>query len=112
VSEAFGWRFGLDAKPWQARQFYGVIAAATLIGMLINFLGINPIVALYWTAVINGFMAPPLLVLILVIANNRGIMGKRVNGRWMNVLGGLACVAMSVAALVLAAQWLGLIPSA
>jgi Mn2+/Fe2+ NRAMP family transporter len=64
VAEAFGWRRGLDEKPWRARPFYAVIVVATLVGMLINFLGINPIAALVWTAVINGFLAPPLLILI------------------------------------------------
>jgi Mn2+/Fe2+ NRAMP family transporter len=105
VSEGFGWRFGLDAKPARAKQFYGVIVAATVIGMLINFIGINPIDALFWTAVINGFMAPPLLVLILIIANNRGIMGSRTNGRWTNLLAGLGTVAMTVAAVILVLTW-------
>lgn len=103
VSEAFGWKYGLDTKPWQARQFYGVIAASTLIGMLINFLGINPMAALYWTAVLNGLLAPFLLVLIMVIANNRRVMGERTNGTWTNVLGWAATLAMfaAVAGLVL-----------
>jgi NRAMP (natural resistance-associated macrophage protein)-like metal ion transporter len=105
VSEGFGWRFGLDAKPARAKQFYGVIVAATVIGMLMNFIGINPIDALFWTAVINGFMAPPLLVLILIIANNRGIMGSRTNGRWTNLLAGLGTVAMTVAAVILVLTW-------
>jgi Mn2+/Fe2+ NRAMP family transporter len=101
VSEAFGWRYGLNQNPARAKQFYSAIVAATLIGVLIDFLGINPIRALFWTAVINGFMAPPLLVLIMVIANNREIMGKRVNGLWTNLLGGIAVVAMFAAAIVL-----------
>jgi NRAMP (natural resistance-associated macrophage protein)-like metal ion transporter len=99
VSEAFGWRFGLDREPHRAPQFYAVIAASTLIGMLINFVGINPIDALFWTAVINGFLAPPLLVLVLVVANSRVIMGNRVNNAWTNALGGLATLAMTAAAI-------------
>jgi Mn2+/Fe2+ NRAMP family transporter len=105
VSEGFGWRSGLDVKPGRAKQFYGVIAAATLIGMLINFVGINPIDALFWTAVINGFMAPPLLVLILIIANNRGIMGKRTNGIWTNLLCGIGTAAMFASAAILVLTW-------
>jgi NRAMP (natural resistance-associated macrophage protein)-like metal ion transporter len=101
LSEAFGWRYGLDTDPARAKQFYGVIAGATLIGMLINFMGINPIDALFWTAVINGFVAPPLLVLIMLISNNRDIMGERVNGFGLNALGWLATAAMWVAALAL-----------
>src|SRR5207248_2718974 len=87
VAEAFGTKFGFDQKPNRAKLFYGVIAFSTLVGMAINFLGINPIKALFWTAVINGLLAPPLLVLIMLVANNRCIMGKRVNGPIMNILG-------------------------
>ncbi len=99
LSEAFGWKYGLDEKPYRAKQFYAVIAAATLIGMLINFLGINPINALFWTAVINGVLAPPLLVLIMLIANNKAIMGERVNNWWLNLLGWLTAIVMSAAAI-------------
>jgi Mn2+/Fe2+ NRAMP family transporter len=101
VSEAFGWKYGLDEKPYRAKQFYAVIVAATVIGMLINFLGINPITALFWTAVLNGFLAPPLLIVIMLVANNQKIMGKRVNGRWLNILGGLTAAIMTVAAIAL-----------
>src|SRR5207244_1005467 len=64
VAEAMGWKYGLDRKPTRAREFYGVIVLATVIGMALNFLGINPIHALFYTAVINGLLAPPLLVMI------------------------------------------------
>jgi len=101
VSEAFGWKYGLDEKPYRAKQFYAVIVAATLVGMLINFLGINPITALFWTAVLNGFLAPPLLIVIMLIANNKKIMGKRVNGRVTNILGWLTAAIMTVAAIAL-----------
>jgi NRAMP (natural resistance-associated macrophage protein)-like metal ion transporter len=107
LSEAFGWRYGLDTNPARAKQFYGVIVGATVIGMLINFLGINAIDALFWTAVINGFVAPPLLVLIMLVANNREIMGTRVNGFGLNVLGWLATAAMFIAAITLVlSNWL------
>jgi len=105
LSEAFGWRYGLGEKPDRARQFYAVIAASTLIGMGINFVGINPFDALFLTAVINGFIAPPLMVLIMLIANNRQIMGERTNGRWTNVLGWIATLTMWAAALVLVLSW-------
>jgi NRAMP (natural resistance-associated macrophage protein)-like metal ion transporter len=105
VAESFGWRRGLDEKPWQARPFYAVIVVATLVGMAINFLGINPIAALFWTAVINGVLAPPLLVLIMLMANNRTIMGKRVNGRASNILGWLTVVLMGAAAIALFLTW-------
>jgi NRAMP (natural resistance-associated macrophage protein)-like metal ion transporter len=105
VAEAFGWAYGLDKNPGRAKQFYLVIAASTLVGMLINFAGINPIRALFWTAVINGLLAPPLLVLIMLVANNPRIMGTRVNGRWTNLLGWAATAAMFAAALGLLFTW-------
>ncbi len=101
VSEAAGWRFGLDEKPHRAKQFYGVIVAETIVGMVINFLGINPITALFWTAVINGFLAPPLLVVVMLVSNNTKIMGERVNSRWINALGWLTTVLLFIAAIAL-----------
>jgi NRAMP (natural resistance-associated macrophage protein)-like metal ion transporter len=105
LSEAFGWKYGLDQKPRRAREFYGVIAASTLVGMLINFVGINPIDALFWTAIINGFLTPPLLVLLMLISNNRKIMGDRVNGPGLNVVGWVTTAVMSGAAIALAITW-------
>jgi NRAMP (natural resistance-associated macrophage protein)-like metal ion transporter len=105
VAEAFGWRHGLDTRPGRAKEFYGVIAVATLVGMLINFSGINTIDALVWTAVINGFVAPPLLVLIMLISNNREIMGERTNGLAINVLGWIATAIMFAAAIALVLTW-------
>jgi len=107
VSEAIGWRFGLEEKPSRAKAFYGVIALSTLVGMLINFAGINPIDALFGTAVLNGLVAPPVLVLIMLVSNNRSIMGERVNNRWINLLGWVTTVVMFVAAIALIATWVG-----
>ncbi|TAK77339.1 MAG: divalent metal cation transporter [Dehalococcoidia bacterium] len=101
LSEAAGWRYGLDTRPRNARQFYAVIVVATLVGMAINFVGINPIAALYWTAVINGVLAPPLLVLIMLIVNNPKVMGERVNNPLTNVLGWTTAALMSTAAVVM-----------
>jgi Mn2+/Fe2+ NRAMP family transporter len=101
LSEVFGWRYGLDQNPGRARQFYAVIAIATLVGIGLDYLGINPIDALFYTAVINGFGAPPLLVLIMLVANDRKIMGARRNGRLTNVLGWAAAAIMFVAGGVL-----------
>jgi len=105
TSEAFGWKYGLDEKPARAKQFYVVIAISTLIGMLINFVGINPIKALFWTAVINGFLAPPLLVVIMLVANNKKVMGDKVNGLWTNILGWATAVVMFAAAIALVLTW-------
>jgi NRAMP (natural resistance-associated macrophage protein)-like metal ion transporter len=101
VSEAAGWKFGLDRKPTKAPQFYAIIVAATLVGMSIDFLGINPITALVITAVVNGLLAAPLLVLVMLVSNDRRIMGERTNGRRLNVLGWGTTVVMAVAAIAL-----------
>ena len=98
VSEAFGWRSGLDRTIARAPQFYAVIIAATLVGMAIAILEINPIAALVLSAVINGLVAVPLLVLVMLVSNNRAAMGERTNGRLVNVIGWATTVVMAVAA--------------
>lgn len=98
VSEAFGWREGLARTVTHARGFYGVIALATLVGLGLNLLGINPITALVYSAIINGVVAVPLLVLILLVANNPAIMGSYTNGKLSNSIGILTTVAMGAAA--------------
>lgn len=99
VAETFGWRSGLDEKPRHAKKFYVVIACSTLVGVAIDFVGINPISALFWTAVINGVVAPPLLVVVMLIANNKKVMGPRTNGPAANLIGWLAAVVMFAAAI-------------
>jgi NRAMP (natural resistance-associated macrophage protein)-like metal ion transporter len=107
VAEAVGWREGLYRPLRQARGFYGVIAAATLVGLLLNVVGVNPIQALVYAAVINGIVAVPLLALILLVANNRTIMGQHTNGLLSNGMGILATLAMAVAAVAtVASLWL------
>lgn len=101
ISETFGWKEGLYLKIKKAHGFYGVITVATLIGVLINFIGISPIAALYYTAVINGIIAPPLLIIILLIANNKKIMREKTNNRLLNALGIMTVFIMSVAVLAL-----------
>lgn len=83
MSEAFGWREGLYRKFTKARGFYGVIVASTLIGLLINFIGVNPIKALVFTAVFNGIAAVPLVYLIAKINGSHDIMGDY-RGRWLS----------------------------
>jgi NRAMP (natural resistance-associated macrophage protein)-like metal ion transporter len=99
VSEAFGWRSGLDRKPAAAWQFYLVIVAATLVGMAINFLGINAITALVLSAVLNGIIAVPLVFLVMVVCNDRAAMGQRTNGRLLNVVGWVTTLVMGLAAM-------------
>src|SRR5207302_6602738 len=71
MAEAFGWRYGLDTHWSRATQFYAVIVVSTLIGVAMNFAGINPIDALYYSAVLNGIVAPPLLVVVMLAARSR-----------------------------------------
>ena len=97
LSESFGWRSGLDQKLSRAPQFYLVIVAATLTGMAINFVGINPITALVLSAVVNGLVAAPLLVLVMLVCNDRAAMGERTNGRLLNVLGWTTTIVMGIA---------------
>ncbi len=105
IGEAFGWNCGLDEKLRTAPRFYAVIIVSTLVGMLINFLRIQPVTALFWTAVINGVLAPPLLVMIMLVSNNKEVMGKRVNGRLTNFIGWTTAVLMSAAALGMFVTW-------
>jgi Mn2+/Fe2+ NRAMP family transporter len=98
---AFGWKCGLGERPGDAKAFYAAIVASTVAGMAINFAGINPIDALVWTAVINGFLAPPLLVVLMLVANNASVLGDHVNGTLANVIGWATTTIMFGAALAL-----------
>ena len=106
VAETFGWKSGLDEKPRHAMKFYGVIAASTLVGVAIDFLGINPINALFWTAVINGLVAPPLLVVVMLVSSNKRAMGMRTNGRFTKIVGWLAAAIMFAAAIGMIVTWI------
>jgi len=101
LSEALSWRAGLNLKLKRAHGFYGVITIATLIGLTINFIGINPIQALVVTAVINGVVAVPLIFLIARIARNREIMGEYRSGWLSNVLVWATFVFMGAAAVAM-----------
>ncbi|MEK7451804.1 MAG: divalent metal cation transporter, partial [Patescibacteria group bacterium] len=81
--------------------FYGIIILATLIGVFVNFLEIAPFQLLYHTAILNGLVAPPLLILILCISNNKKIMGKHTNGKISNTLGVLITGLMVIAGISL-----------
>jgi Mn2+/Fe2+ NRAMP family transporter len=108
-SEAFRWKEGLYRKFSQAHGFYGIITLATLLGLLINYLPVSPFTLLYYTAILNGLCAPPLMILILLIANNEKIMGKRVNSRFSNVAGIVITTLMSLAAIGLLLTTLGIV---
>lgn len=101
ISEAFGWKEGLSKKFKQAHGFYGIITIATLLGLLVNFTGIPPFRILYYTAVLNGIVAPPLMVLILLISNNSKIMGKYTSNTFANIAGWVITLVMAFAAFAL-----------
>jgi len=94
VSETFGWVEGLNHKPREAKAFYGAIAAATLGGIALNFIGIDPMRALYWAAVANGLLAPPLMVVTMLIARNPKVMGKLAIGGWLELGGWVSTAVM------------------
>ncbi len=101
ISETLGWREGLYRKFKRATGFYVIIIVATCIGLLINFIGIDPIQALIFTAVFNGIAAVPLLWMIAKVGNNSDIMGQYKNGMLSNIFVRIAFVVMAVAALIL-----------
>ena len=76
VGESLHWRTGLERKPSRAKRFYGVIAASTLAGVVLNFAGVNPVKALFWTAVLNGVIAVPMLFVIIRMASRSEVMGE------------------------------------
>ena len=97
VSETFGWNSGFEERWDRAKPFYGVIILATLVGMAINFIGIDPIAALFYTAMLNGIIAPPLLVLVMLVARDRRVMGDQTIGPLLTTLGWLATIGMFLA---------------
>ncbi len=97
VTETFGWEQGLDKKFHEAKAFYLVIAFALILGLLINYIGLSPIKALIYSAILYGLTAPVLIAIILHISNNKKIMGEYVNGQWSNILGFLTLILMTAA---------------
>jgi NRAMP (natural resistance-associated macrophage protein)-like metal ion transporter len=102
VTEAFGLRRGLDEDWRRAKPFYGVIALATIVGLVIPFTGIKPIDALFFTSLLNGVAAPFLLVVIMLAARNKKVMGRQTIGPLLTTLGWIVTVAMFAALIGLA----------
>lgn len=100
-TETFGWEQGLDKKFHEAKGFYVIIMISLLLGLSMNYVGISPIQALIYTAILYGVTAPVLIGIILHISNNQEIMGEYTNTRYLNVMGGIALVIMTVAAVAL-----------
>jgi NRAMP (natural resistance-associated macrophage protein)-like metal ion transporter len=98
LAETFNFTKGLDKKFYQAKRFYGVIIVSLLAGLFLQFLGITPVQALLYTAILYGLTAPVMIVLIMHIGNNKTIMGKHTNSVFSNVLGVLTFLLMTAAA--------------
>jgi len=106
LGEALRWPVGLARQWYQARAFYGTIAVATLIGAIMNFLPIDPIMALFWSAVINGVVAVPIMVIMMLIATRKRVMGEfRLSPR-LRFMGWLSTAAMALAALCMIGSWI------
>jgi NRAMP (natural resistance-associated macrophage protein)-like metal ion transporter len=105
VGEALQWPTGLARLPMEARAFYGTIASATAVGVAINFVGVDPIKALFWTAVLNGVIAVPLMVVSMMMAMSRRVMGRFVLPGPLAVMGWLATAVMTVIVAAMFLTW-------
>ena len=99
IAELLRWRAGLDLKPRRARRFYMVLAGAIITGTVLAAFDTNPIRILFFSAVLNGLLAPPLMVLVMLVGSNRKIMGKHVSGFWLRLLGWTATAVMTAGAI-------------
>ena len=99
ISESFGWKEGLYRKYKTAHAFYGVISISIIIGIIINFIGIDPIKALIYSAIANGIVAPVILIFIVLISSNKKIMGEFKNSLTTKTLGWIATILMGITAL-------------
>ena len=97
ISESFGWPMGLDRKLGQAPGFYAIIAAATLGGVALGLTEVDPIQALVWSAVLNGLVAVPIMVVAMILASRQSVMGPFVIGRTLKILGWTATIVMAAA---------------
>ena len=98
IAEAAAWRGSLEERPHNARRFYAVVFVATTLGLALDFFDFNAVAMLFWSAVVNGVLAPPLIVLILLLTDDPAVMGPRCNSMWLRVLGWTTAVVMTLAA--------------
>jgi NRAMP (natural resistance-associated macrophage protein)-like metal ion transporter len=102
IAEGAKWRSAsLNVKPQVARKFYAVIAVAILVGLAFDFAGLNAVKMLFWSAILNGLLAPPLVIMVALLTSDRRVMGDRVNSRGMQALGWICALIMSAAAIAL-----------
>jgi Mn2+/Fe2+ NRAMP family transporter len=101
LAQTLGWRHGLSVKPREGPQFYAAIVVFTLLAVAVNFLGLNPMKVLVWSGIAQGFSTPPLMLLIMLLTNDRKVMGERVNGLAMKVFGWLTTALIFAASIAL-----------
>lgn len=101
VAEAFNWPGSLEDTPKSARRFYAVVAIAMLVGLLLDLVGFNAVAMLFWSAVVNGVLAPPLIVLVLLLTSSRAVMGSRTNPPLLRWVGWATAATMSAAAVAM-----------
>jgi NRAMP (natural resistance-associated macrophage protein)-like metal ion transporter len=102
IAEAATWRGdSLNERPWKAPRFYAVIAVAMLVGLALDFAGLNAVKMLFWSAVVNGVLAPPLVILVVMLSSDRKVMGERINSPTANTLGWICAAVMAIAAVAM-----------
>ncbi len=101
VAEAFGWPEGLERRWYEAKRFYGIIIFATLVGTALDFTSIDPMQALYWSAIINGVVAAPIMAGLMLLASKKSVMGPFVSGTKTRWFGWVGVLIMSVAVLMM-----------
>ena len=106
VVQGLGREGSLHDAPDENRLFYAIIAAVTLLAVGLNFLGFNPMKALIWSGIVQGFSVPPLLLLMMMLTNSRSVVGARTNSRWTNLLGWLTTGVTFLCAAALVATWI------
>jgi NRAMP (natural resistance-associated macrophage protein)-like metal ion transporter len=105
VAESFNWRIGLGLQLLEARGFYLILTIATLLGVALTFTSIDPIAALFWSAVINGVIAVPIMAVTMLMAARSDVMGSFVVTARLRILGWLATIVMALAVIVMGATW-------
>lgn len=99
IAEAAAWKGSLEKKPGRAKQFYAVLGVSMMVGLAINYAGLDAVKMLFWSAVVNGVLAPPLILLIILLTSNPKVMGERVNGPLLKIGGWIAFAVMAAAAI-------------
>ena len=105
VSEGAKWSGSLADKASLSREFYGIVAVGLAMGLALDYKGFNAVSMLFWSAVLNGVLAPPLIVVVLLLTSNPVVMGARSNPRWLAALGWMTVAIMTLASCAMFVSW-------